>query len=225
MRRFGFHGLSHAFCASRAAEILNQPLSSLRVIVAHLGHGASLAAIRDGRSVDTTMGFTPLEGLMMATRSGSIDPGLLLHVVREYGQSADELDRILNHESGLLGVSGVSADMRKVEQAAESGDERAVLAIAIYVHRLRQAIGAMAATLGGLDAVVFTGGVAEHAAAIREAACRPLAFLGLELDCNRNAVVDADAVISAESSRVAILVIQSREDIIICREARRVLTA
>ncbi len=223
VRRYGFHGLSHAYCASRAAEILNQPLTALRLIVAHLGHGASLAAIRDGKSVDTTMGFTPLEGLMMATRSGSIDPGLVLHVAREYRQSADELDRILNHESGLLGVSGVSADMRKVEQAAESGNERATLAIAIYVHRLRQAIGAMAATLGGLDALVFAGGVGEHAARIREAACASLVFIGVELDPSINAAAHADAVISADHARAKVLVVHTKEDMVLCHEALKIL--
>ncbi|REJ65743.1 MAG: acetate kinase [Planctomycetota bacterium] len=223
VRRFGFHGLSHAYCASRAAEILKQPLSAPRLIVAHLGHGASLAAIRDGKSVETTMGFTPLEGLMMATRSGSIDPGLVLHVAREYRLAADELDRILNHQSGLLGVSRVSADMRKVEQAAESGNERASLAIAIYVHRLRQAIGAMAATLGGLDALVFTGGVGEHATTIRAATCDRLDFLGLELDPVANDVATADAIISAKESQARIIVITTNEELMLGREAMTVV--
>lgn len=223
VRRFGFHGLSHAYCAARASEILNRPLSVIRVIVAHLGHGASLAAIRDGKSIETTMGFTPLEGLMMATRSGSIDPGLVLHMAREYGLSANGLDRILNHESGLLGVSGVSADMRKVQQAAESGNDRASLAIAIYVHRLRQAIGAMAAPLGGLDALVFTGGVGEHAAAIRAATCDPLAFLGLELDPVANAAATTDAIISAKESQAQIMVVATNEELMLGRQAMTVV--
>src|SRR5690606_25082197 len=133
LRRFGFHGLSHAYCAARAAEMLNRPLAELRLIVAHLGHGASLAAIQGGQSVDTTMGFTPLEGLMMATRSGTIDPGLVLHIAREHGIPLVEVERVLNEPSGLLGVSGVSADIRQVHQAAVSGNSRAQLAISTYI--------------------------------------------------------------------------------------------
>lgn len=205
--------------------MLNRPLAELRVIVAHLGHGASLTAVCDGKSVATTMGFTPLEGLMMATRSGSVDPGLVLHVQREYGLSPMELDRILNHESGLLGVSGVSADMRTVQQAATAGNERARLAIAIYVHRLRQAIGAMAVAIGGIDVLVFTGGVGEHATSIRAAACEPLAFLGVKVDSGANAAASADANISAHDSAVQILIVATNEETMLCREAARVIRA
>lgn len=223
LRRFGFHGLSYAYCSRRAAEMLDRPLTDLRLVVAHLGHGASLAAIREGKSIETTMGFTPLEGLMMATRSGSIDPGLVLHVQRARGLSPVEVDGILNRESGLLGISGVSADMREIKQAAESGNERACLAIEMYGHRLRQAIGAMTATLGGLDALVFTGGVGEHDATIRAAACEPLGFLGLELDPVANSGVATDAVISTQISPASILVIAANEELMLGREALTVL--
>ncbi len=223
LRRFGFHGLSHAYCSQRAAQILDRPSIGMRVIIAHLGHGASLAAVRDGRSIDTTMGFTPLEGLMMATRSGSVDPGLLLHLLRENRFTANQLDCALNRESGLIGVSGVSSDMRTVSQAAETGNERAKLAIAMYVHRLRQAIGAMAATLGGLDALIFTGGVGQHSAAIRAAACSRLAFLGLELDPIANAAVTSDTDVSTTGAKARTLVIETNEELMLARESARVV--
>ncbi len=224
LRRFGFHGLSHAYCAARAAEMLNRPLAELRLIVAHLGHGASLAAIQGGQSVDTTMGFTPLEGLMMATRSGTIDPGLVLHIAREHGIPLVEVERVLNEQSGLLGVSGVSADIRQVHQAAVSGNSRAQLAISIYIHRLRQAIGAMAATLGKVDALVFTGGVGEHDAAVRAATCDRLAVLGMELDLNANVGATPDSFVSTPNSQAAIIVVATDEEMMLTREARDVIT-
>lgn len=223
LRKFGFHGLSHAYCVQRAAETLKRPLTELRIVVAHLGHGASLAAVDGGISVETTMGFTPLDGVMMATRSGSVDPGLLLHVLQEHGVSTLEMDRILNRESGLLGVSGVSADMRIVQQAAASGNDLAALAIAMYAHRVCQAIGAMSASMSGLDVLVFTGGIGEHATAIREAVCAPLAFLGLNLCAVSNNDVRRDGVISTSDSGAQILVIAAKEDLMLAREAGAVL--
>jgi acetate kinase len=223
LRRYGFHGLSHAYCAARAAEVLGRGPDGLRLVICHLGNGCSAAAVRDGRSVDTSMGFTPLEGLMMGTRSGSVDPGLLLYVLREKGLTADDLDRALNHESGLLGVSGVSADLRRVQAAAHGGDARARLALDVYAHRLRQVIGALTATLGGIDALVFTAGVGEHAAEVRAAACRGLACLGLELDPAANAACRPDADVATPASRGRVLVIATREDLTIVRETVRVL--
>jgi len=172
IRRYGFHGLSHQYSSRRAGELLGS--DSLRLIVCHLGNGASLCAIRDGKSVDTTMGFTPLEGLMMGTRSGSIDPAILLYLIRHRGYTADQLDKILNSESGLLGVSGISGDMRDI---LKSEDVRAKLAFDIYAHRLCREIGAMAGVLGGADAIVFTGGVGENCAPLREIVERRFAFL------------------------------------------------
>lgn len=220
LRRYGFHGLSHAYCAQRAADLLGR--SGVRVVVAHLGNGASVSAVASGRCVDTTMGFTPLEGLMMGTRSGDVDPGLLLHVLRRHGVDADRLDHALQHESGLLGVSGLSSDMRAVLAAAPS-DPDAALAIGIYVHRVRQAIGAAAATLGGIDALVFTAGVGEHAAEIRARVCDRLGHLGLALDARANAGARPDADVATAASPARILVIASREDLTILRETRRVL--
>jgi acetate kinase len=221
LRRYGFHGLSHAYCAGRAAQLLGRVPA--RLVICHLGNGASLAAVRDGVGVDTSMGFTPLEGLVMGTRSGSVDPGLLLYVLRQHQASADDLDRVLNHESGLLGISGVSNDMRQVLAAADAGNPRARLALDVYAHRLRQTVAAMAASLGGLDALVFTAGVGEHSAAVRAAACRGLEFFGLELDAAANAGCKPDADVAAAASRVRILVIATREDLTVVRDTVRVL--
>ncbi len=225
IRRFGFHGLSHAYAARRAADLLARPAGELRTVTCHLGAGASLAAVAGGVSVDTTMGFTPLEGLVMATRPGSVDPGVLLYAQRHLGLAVDELERVLDSESGLLGVSGVSSDVRAVLRAAEEGHERARLALAVYAHRLRAGIAAMAAAMGGLDALVFTGGVGEHQPPIREAACEGLAFLGVALDPVRNRAAATDGDLSPPGARARVLLVQAREDLEIARETRRLLTA
>ena len=223
IRRFGFHGISHAYCAGRAAEILSKPADSLRLVVCHLGNGCSASAIRGGKPVDTSMSFTPLDGLMMGTRSGSIDPGIVLYLLKEKKIDRDEIDDALNHKSGLLGVSGVSSDYQKVETAANAGNDRAKLALAIYVARVRATIGAMAATLGGVDALVFAGGVGENSAAFRAAACADLGFMGIQLQVVRNEAKPVDADIATNDSPVRILVIHTREELMIAREVRRVL--
>jgi len=223
IRRYGFHGLNHAYCSRRSAELLARPLESLRLVICHLGHGCSAAAVQGGRSVDTTMGFTPLEGLMMATRSGSIDPGIVLHTQRHHGLGAAQVEEALNRESGLLGVSGISGDMREVLAGLRVGDGRARLAFDIYAHRVRQAIGALAVTLGGVDALVFSAGVGENCAELREAACRGLGCLGLELDAQSNAHCRPDADVATASSRGRILVIAAREEQTMLREVTRVL--
>ena len=223
LRRFGFHGINHEYAAHRAAHLLGRPLDELRLITCHLGSGCSLAAVRGGRSVDTTMGFTPLEGVVMGTRSGSLDPGLILHLLREEGASVDELDTVLNHRSGLRGLSGRSGDLRDVLAARDEGDERAALAFDVYVHRLRFHIGAMLGSLGGLDAIVFTAGVGEHSAEVREAALKPFAFLGLQLDEARNAQAQADCDVAAPGSAVRVLVTRAREEWAIARAAAEVV--
>jgi acetate kinase len=221
VRRYGFHGLSHAYCATRAAQMLGR--QDARLIIAHLGNGASVSAVHHGICVDTSMGFTPLEGLMMGTRCGSIDPGILIYLLRQKGLDADQLDHALNYESGLLGVSGVSSDMRQVLAAMpQQADAR--LAVDVYVHRIRQTVGAMAATLGGVDALVFTAGVGEHAAAIRARVCDNLGYLGLALDRTANDACQPDADIALPASTGRILVISTREDVTIVRETRRLLT-
>ena len=220
IRRYGFHGINHQYCAQRAAQWLSKNLSSLKLVTCHLGNGCSLAAIREGRSVDTTMGFTPLEGLMMGTRSGSVDPGILTYLLRQRQISGEQLDEILNQESGLLGVSGISGDMRQILAAMKSGHERARLAFEIYVHRLHSGIGAMVAVLGGVDALVFTAGVGENSPEVRAAVCDNLAFLGLKLDHAKNAQspMNKDADISTQDAAVRVLVIHAQEDSMIARQ-------
>jgi acetate kinase len=223
LRRFGFHGINHEFAAHRAANVLRRPLDELRLIICHLGSGCSVAAVRGGRSVDTTMGFTPLEGLVMGTRSGSLDPGLLLHLLREPGASVDALDAVLNHRSGLRGLSGISGDLRDVLTARAHGDGGAGLAFDVYIHRLRFHIGAMLPALGGLDAIVFTGGAGERSAPVRAAALAPFAFLGVELDPEQNEEGRGDIDVATESSVVRVLVIRAREEWAIARAAARVV--
>jgi acetate kinase len=218
LRRFGFHGINHEYAAHRAAWLLERPLQDLRLITCHLGSGCSLTAVDGGRSVDTTMGFTPLEGVVMGTRSGSLDPGLVLHLLQE-GASVDELNTTLNHRSGLRGLSGRSGDLRAVLAARDRGDDAARLAIDVYVHRLRFHFGAMLGALGGLDAVVFTAGVGEHAAEIRAAALRPFAFFGLELDQERNSLARLDCDVAADTSAVRVPVIRAQEEWAIARAA------
>ncbi len=224
LRRFGFHGINHEYAAHRAARLLRRPLESLRLITCHLGSGCSLAAVRDGRSVDTTMGFTPLEGLVMGTRSGSIDPGLILHLLREEGASVEQLDTVLNHQSGLRGLSGRSGDLREVLAARDRGEDPARLAFDVYVHRLRFHLGAMLGSLGGLDAVAFTAGVGEHSPEVRDAALRPFAFLGLQLDEERNALAEPDCDIAADGSAVHVMVIRAQEEWAIARAAVELVT-
>ncbi|HEX9122492.1 MAG TPA: acetate/propionate family kinase [Actinomycetota bacterium] len=224
LRRFGFHGLSHAYAARRTAEMLGRGPMGLRIVSCHLGAGASLAAIVDGRSVDTTMGFTPLEGLVMATRSGTVDPGLVLWLEEHVGMPSAELGATLEHRSGLLGLAG-TADMRTVLQAEAAGDPAAQLAMDVYLHRLRAGIASMAAAIGGLDVLVFTGGVGQNAAGVRERAAAGLAFLGIALDLASNATMRGDGQVGAEDAAVRTLVIEAREDLEIAREARQVLKA
>jgi acetate kinase len=221
IRRYGFHGINHEYCAHRAAHILKRKLASLRIISCHLGNGCSLAAIDGGKSVDTTMGFTPLEGVMMGTRSGSVDPGILIHLMRTEDAGSKDLDDTLNRHSGLLGISGVSADMRDVLETAAKGNDRAKLAVDIFVHRLQAGIAAMAASLGGVDAIVFTAGIGENAASVRLDACAKLGFLGVQLDDRKNSSAKPDVVISAPDSAVKVLVIRAQEDWSIARECAR----
>ena len=225
IRRYGFHGISHQYCAGRAAQILGRDLASLWLITCHIGNGCSLAAISGGHSIDTTMGFTPLEGLMMGSRSGTVDPGILIYLVRQKGYSADQLDTLLNKESGLKGISGVSSDMREVLSAIREGNERARLAFDMYIHRLRSSIGAMLATLGGVDAFVFAGGVGEHASSVRWAACKAFGFLGLKLDAAKNAQSPADQDIATADSAVRVLIVQTQEDWSIAKECWRIASS
>ena len=224
VRRYGFHGINHRYASRRAAELLRRDPASLKVITCHLGNGASLAAVGGGKSVDTTMGFTPLEGLMMGTRCGSIDPGIIVYLIRHRGYSAEQLDRSLNQESGLAGISGLSGDMREILNAMDSGNERARLAFEIYTHRLTRELGGMLAVLGGVDAIVFTGGVGENSARLRQAACERLKFLGLKLDGSKNARPERDEDIATPDSLVRVLVIRANEEWEIACECHRLVS-
>jgi acetate kinase len=222
LRRYGFHGLSHAYASRRAAELLKGG-PGLRVVTCHLGAGASLAAVRGGRSADTTMGFTPLEGLVMATRSGSVDPGLILWLLQYGGLTAGEVSDGLERRSGLAGLAGGTGDMRDVHAAAAAGSADAALAVQVYLHRLRREIAAMAAAMDGLDALAFTGGVGEHDPVIRAGTAAGLGFLGVTVDAARNQSAAGDADISAGGATVRTVVITAREDAEIARQTRAVV--
>lgn len=217
IRRYGFHGINHQYCAERTSQLLGRDLHSLKLVTCHLGNGCSLAAIHGGRSIDTTMGFTPLDGLMMGTRSGAVDPGILTYLMREDHLSAEQLDNLLNTKSGLLGISGSSSDMRQVIAEMNAGNSRARLAFDIFVHRLQLGIGAMIAALGGLDALVFTAGIGENSPEVRAAACAKFGFAGVKLDSARNAQGSGDQDISPPGSPVPVFVIRAQEDWAIAR--------
>ncbi|MGZ6702478.1 MAG: acetate/propionate family kinase [Solirubrobacteraceae bacterium] len=224
VRRYGFHGLSHSWIARRAPEVLGVAATDVRIVSCHLGAGASLCAIANGRSVDTTMGFTPLEGLVMATRSGTVDPGLMLWLLERTDMDEREIGDALEHESGLLGLSG-TADMPEVVARAEAGNQQARLALDVYLHRLRAGIASMASALGGLDLLVFTGGVGEHSHEVRRGAIAGLGFLGLAVDERASADGEGDRDISAAATNARILVVHAREDVEIADQTRRALGA
>jgi acetate kinase len=219
VRRYGFHGTSHKYVSEKAAEFLGRPLAELKIIVLHIGNGASACAIRGGRSIDTSMGLTPLEGLMMGTRSGDVDPAVIFHLHREAGLDFDEIETMLNKRSGLLGLTG-NGDMRDVQDAASRGDETAEAALAVYRHRIRHYVGAYVAELGGLDALVFTAGVGENNALLRRRTLAGLDYLGIQVDDDRNELASRDArFISPEGSAVSVLVVPTDEELEIARQA------
>jgi acetate kinase len=226
LRRYGFHGISHQYVSGQLLKCLGRPAAGTRLITCHLGNGSSLCAIRDGRSVDTSMGMTPMEGLVMGTRSGDIDPGLVLHLMDELKMTVDQVDDLLNRRGGLLGLSGRSGDVRDLEQAAQAGDARAEAALESFAYRARQYLGAYAAVLGGVDAVAFAGGIGEHSAGMRQRIIRGLEFLGMKLDATPNAmaVKGEPARVSTDESRVAIWVIPTNEELQIAREVFALLS-
>ncbi|HGO5573769.1 TPA: acetate/propionate family kinase [Klebsiella pneumoniae] len=219
IRRYGFHGTSHHYVSSALAEKLGVPLSALRVVSCHLGNGCSVCAIKGGQSVNTSMGFTPQSGVMMGTRSGDIDPSILPWLVEKEGKSAQQLNQLLNNESGLLGVSGVSSDYRDVEQAADAGNERAALALSLFAERIRATIGSYIMQMGGLDALIFTGGIGENSARARATICRNLHFLGLALDDEKNQ--RSATFIQADNALVKVAVINTNEELMIARDVMR----
>src|SRR6266568_286455 len=225
IRRYGFHGINHQYCAERTSQLLGKDVGTLKLVTCHLGNGCSLAAIRDGHSVDTTMGFTPLEGLMMGTRSGSVDPGILTYLMRRGQLTGQQLDNLLNSKSGLWGISGISSDMRQIVAAMKDGHPRAKLAFEIFVHRLQAGIGAMIAVLGGVDALVFTAGIGENSPEVRAAACVNFGFLGLKLDRAKNTQSSVDQEISLSDSTVHVLIVRAQEDWAIARDCWRLMSA
>ena len=226
VRRYGFHGTSHRYVSARAAEFLGLPIEKLKMVTCHIGNGASIAAVDGGKSVDTSIGLTPTEGLMMGTRCGDVDAGALIFLMKRHNLSADDLMRIVNKESGVLGISGLSNDMREIEAAVEAGDERATLALAMDELRIVKYIGAYAAEMGGLDVIVFTGGVGENQTGLREDVCRPLAFMGVEIDKSVNDTLRGrEALISTKDSRVKVVVIPTDEELMIARDTAEIVSA
>jgi len=220
IRRYGFHGLSHDWASRRAGSILCRPREQLRLVTAHLGAGASLAAVAFGRSIDTTMGFTPIEGLVMATRSGSIDPGALLWVQRHGGLSAEQVEMALEHESGLRGLTGETGDLQRVMALADAGNVAAQVAYDVYVYRIQTNVGAMSAAMNGIDGLVFTGGAGEASVRLRSDVCTSLTFLGLRLDESSNQAIEGDGSLSAIGQAPAVLVVHAREDLEIAQSVR-----
>lgn len=223
IRRFGFHGINHSYCAQQASALLGVPAEKLRLIICHLGNGCSASAVVGGKPIATSMGFTPLDGLMMGTRPGSIDPGILVSTLREQALTIDELDRLLNHGSGLLGVSGISSDVRQLETASAAGNARASLALSIFCDRVRSTIGGLAVTLGGVDALVFTAGIGENSSLQRATICEGLGCLGLHLDASRNANAKPDVDIAIQQSTARIMIIESQENLMIARDTIKFL--
>lgn len=224
IRRYGFHGTSHRYVAGETARVMGVPLEKLRVINCHLGNGSSLAAIKYGKSIDTTMGFTPLPGVLMGTRCGDIDPAIVLHEMERRHLSAKEMDTLMNKKSGVLGISGVSSDFRDLGEAAAKGNERAKLALDMFHYQVRKAIGALAAAMEGVDVITFTAGVGENGIEDRVAICRGLAYLGAKLDEERNNVRGKDALISTDDSTVKMYVIPTNEEIMIARDTRDIVS-
>ncbi len=224
VRKFGFHGTSHRFVAEKGSRMAGLDLANSKIITCHIGNGGSITAIVNGRSIDTSMGFTPVDGLIMGTRTGSIDPGALLFIGEREGMSYDELGDMMNKASGVLGISGISSDMRDISAAAESGDARATLALAMYDARIRHFIGAYAALMGGVDMIIFTGGVGENQYASRTRICRGLEFMGVEFDAAANdGLRGRDAIISKSSSRVTVAVVTTDEELVIAQDTYRLV--
>ncbi len=223
IRRYGFHGTSHRYVSERAAEMLHRPLAELKIITCHLGNGCSMAAIDGGVSLDTTMGFTPLEGLLMGTRSGDLDPSVILYVMGKEGLSLGEANTLLNKHSGLQGISGISSDMREIVTEKKNGDKKASYAFDVFSYRVKKYIGAYAAALGGLDAVVFTGGIGENSPDVRSASCENLGFLGISIDEARNSSADREKEISTDKATTRVLVVPTNEELVIAMDTMSIV--
>ena len=224
IRRYGFHGTSHKYVAERAAKILNTDLGDLKLITCHLGNGASVSAIKRGKCIDTSMGFTPLEGLVMGTRSGDIDPAIVTYIREKENLPQGKVNEILNKKSGVLGISGVSSDFRDIEAAVEEGNERAALALKVFAHKVRFYIGAYIAEMNGVDAIIFTAGVGENDAMMREIICNNLGNLGIKLDPVKNKIRGKETIISADDARVKLIMIPTNEELMIARDTYNIVT-
>ena len=222
VRRYGFHGTSHKFVAQQAAVMMGKHMSDLRIISCHLGNGASLCAVKYGKSIENSMGFTPLEGLVMGTRCGDIDPAIITYLMRKENMTSAEMEDYLNKKSGVLGISGVSSDFRDVEEAAVAGNERAQLALDVFVHKVRSYIGSYTAAMGGVDAIIFTAGLVENSAMMRDKICNGLEYLGTRIDLERNKIRGQAKEVSVEGSKVKIFVIPTNEEVMIARDTKRI---
>ena len=222
VRRYGFHGTSHKFVAQQAAVMMGKHMSDLRIISCHLGNGASLCAVKYGKSIENSMGFTPLEGLVMGTRCGDIDPAIITYLMRKENMTSAEMEDYLNKKSGVLGISGVSSDFRDVEEAAVAGNERAQLALDVFVHKVRSYIGSYTAAMGGVDAIIFTAGLGENSAMMRDKICNGLEYLGTRIDLERNKIRGQAKEVSVEGSKVKIFVIPTNEEVMIARDTKRI---
>ena len=224
VRRYGFHGTSHRYVSQRVCEFLNVKPEGKKIITCHIGNGASIAAVKDGKCIDTSMGLTPLEGLVMGTRSGDIDGGAITFIQKKLGLDADGMSNLLNKKSGMLGLTGISSDMREIDSACKAGNERAKLAIEMYNYRIRKYIGAYAAAMNGCDIIVFTAGVGENQASLREEVCKNLTYLGVEIDVEKNKGIHGDeAVISTPNSKVTVAVIPTDEELMIATDTMALL--
>ena len=223
-RRYGFHGTSHFYVANKAAEIVGKDIQGLKIITCHLGNGASIAAVKYGKSIDTSMGFTPLEGLVMGTRCGDVDPAMVLFIMEKEGLSPHECDMLMNHECGLLGVSGISSDMRDLLKAFQEGNDRARLALQMYTYRIRKYIGMYSASMNGVDLIVFTGGVGENAALIRNMCCTDMEYLGIDFDEEKNKkAIGIEGELTAQESKVRVLCVPTNEELVIARDTARII--
>jgi acetate kinase len=223
VRRYGFHGTSHYYVSQRTAELLGKPVDHLKIVTCHLGNGSSVTAVKNGHSIDTSMGFSPLPGVIMGTRCGDVDPTLLFYLAEQEGLDTKALAHILNKESGIQGISGVSSDLRDVEEAASSGNSRAKLAEEMLYYGIRKYIGAYAAAMGGIDALVFTAGIGENSVSGREKICSGLEFLGIKIDSEKNKVRGKERIISTDDATVAVLVVPTNEELVIARDTKRIV--
>lgn len=224
IRKYGFHGTSHKYVSHEAARFLGKDYNSLKMITCHLGNGASLCAVKNGKSIDTTMGFTPLDGIVMGTRSGSVDPSIPLYLISELNYSAEQVDKILNKKSGVLGISEISSDFRDLETAADNGDERAILALKVYCNRIKKEIGAFTAEMGDVDAIIFTAGIGENSPKVRADVIKGLEAMGVEIDLKKNEVKGKETDISSVDSKVKVLIIPTNEELLIGRDTKRLIT-